>query len=249
MNSIFSVKTRRCSTESSAFQSFLFPHPLFLSLKFSAHILPLPLPLYIHHHHLSNIEIWLRMGSLIRPELTLDCSLSSKPSNRAEASTTDDLSDKLFKLNDYFNRLQDEMKKIDAFKRELPLCMLLLNDGSFSPNYNGFSSYFCVFWFWQALMIDFIAAIAAIKDEIMQCKKSNSKPILEEFIPLKVNSSDEKIEVAKEKEIVMSKEKMSWMSSVQLWNSDDQANHLPTDSNKKVIKKWQNYFSSTKGFC
>ncbi|CAL5443843.1 unnamed protein product [Camellia sinensis] len=27
--------------------------------------------------------------------------------------------------------LEEEMTKIDAFKRELPLCMLLLNDGSF----------------------------------------------------------------------------------------------------------------------
>lgn len=84
------------------------------------------------------------MGSLIPPELTLDCSLSSKPWDPkttgeflAEVSRIDDASDKILKLDDYVNRLQDEMKKIDAFKRELPLCMLLLNDGellSVSPN-------------------------------------------------------------------------------------------------------------------
>lgn len=145
------------------------------------------------------------MASLIRPELTLDSTPKTTAKFLDQLSRNDDVSDKLLKLNDYFNRLQDEMKKIDAFKRELPLCMLLLND-----------------------------AIATIKDEIMQCKKSNSsKPVLEEFIPLKINSPterDDKIEVAKENEIINSKEKMSWMSSVQLWNSDD---HLHTDNNKK----------------
>lgn len=39
------------------------------------------------------------------------------------------MSEKISKLDNYVNRLQEEMKKIDAFKRELPLCMLLLNDG------------------------------------------------------------------------------------------------------------------------
>ncbi|CAA2997058.1 myb family transcription factor EFM-like [Olea europaea subsp. europaea] len=52
-------------------------------------------------------------------------------------------SERLSKLDDYVNRLQDEMKKIDAFKRELPLCMLLLAD-----------------------------AIATMKGELMQCKNS-----------------------------------------------------------------------------
>ncbi|KAL8553310.1 hypothetical protein ACS0TY_001835 [Phlomoides rotata] len=151
------------------------------------------------------------MGSLIRPELTLDCSLSSKPSIRkstgeflAEVSRTDGVSDKLLKLNDYVNRLRDEMRKIDAFKRELPLCMFLLDD-----------------------------AIATIEEEIMLCKKSNPKPILEEFIPLKIKSPDVKIEAPNEKEITNSKEKMSWMSSVQLWNSDDHLNHIHTANNKK----------------
>ncbi|KAE8699983.1 hypothetical protein F3Y22_tig00110569pilonHSYRG00258 [Hibiscus syriacus] len=33
------------------------------------------------------------------------------------------------KISDFVRRLEDEMKKINCFKRELPLCMLLLKDG------------------------------------------------------------------------------------------------------------------------
>ncbi|KAL2477225.1 Homeodomain-like superfamily protein [Forsythia ovata] len=107
--------------------------------------------------------------------------------------------------------LQDEMKKIDAFKRELPLCMLLLTD-----------------------------AIATVKGELMQCRKSSTEPILEEFIPLKKISDDldEKVEAPKD-EIVSSRDKMNWMSSVQLWNSDNQ-NPCPDmefSNSKKTLKQ------------
>ncbi|KAI3448086.1 hypothetical protein Pfo_004751 [Paulownia fortunei] len=150
------------------------------------------------------------MGSLIPPELTLDCSPSSKTWVQkttgvflAEVSRIHNASEKILKLDDYVKRLQDEMKKIDAFKRELPLCMLLLND-----------------------------AVVTMKEELMQCKNSNAKPIMEEFIPLKKSSTDEKdekVEGAKEKDIITSRDKMNWMSSVQLWNSDNQHHHQDTD--------------------
>lgn len=80
-------------------------------------------------------------------------------------------------------------------------------------------------------MIGFAAAIATMKDEIMQCKNSNPEPILEEFMPLKKSSPDEKDEKTddvKETDIVNRREKMNWMSSVQLWNSDS--------NNKKVTE-------------
>ncbi|KAJ0890245.1 hypothetical protein HanRHA438_Chr09g0421651 [Helianthus annuus] len=40
-------------------------------------------------------------------------------------------SEKILKAEDLVSRLESEVKKIDAFKRELPLCMLLMNDGLF----------------------------------------------------------------------------------------------------------------------
>ncbi|KAL0422667.1 UNVERIFIED_CONTAM: Myb family transcription factor EFM [Sesamum latifolium] len=158
------------------------------------------------------------MGSLIPPELSLDSRFSSKPYVHrnigefiAEVSRIHTASEKILKLEDYVNRLQDEMKKIDAFKRELPLCMLLLSD-----------------------------AIVTMKEELAQCKKSNVEPVLEEFIPLKKSCTDEKddkVESSKENNI-SSRDKMNWMSSVQLWNSDNHTNCPSTDfSNNKPILK------------
>ncbi|KAG8384430.1 hypothetical protein BUALT_Bualt04G0117100 [Buddleja alternifolia] len=45
-----------------------------------------------------------------------------------EVSKMDDLSKKSSMLKSYLHSLEQEMKKIDAFKRELPLCMHLLKD-------------------------------------------------------------------------------------------------------------------------
>lgn len=77
------------------------------------------------------------MGSRIHPELGLDSRFSPKswlpkPIGRilADVSQIRCVSDKILKLDDYVNGLLDEMKKIDAFKRELPLCMLLISDGA-----------------------------------------------------------------------------------------------------------------------
>ncbi|KAL8027706.1 hypothetical protein ABFX02_14G113200 [Erythranthe guttata] len=166
------------------------------------------------------------MRSLIPPELTLDCGGAS-PETRVPTTTGNFLvgissiqnsPEKISKLEDYVSRLDDEMKKIDAFKRELPLCMLLLNDGEFlfllqfphfTPHRNFFFS---------------IAAIAKIKEELIQCRNSITEPIIEEFIPLKKSLPK------KEDDKIDSVDKMNWMSSVQLWNSD---NHPNTENKKK----------------
>ncbi|KAG9130448.1 hypothetical protein Leryth_004332 [Lithospermum erythrorhizon] len=108
----------------------------------------------------------------------------------------DDVSERLRKFDEYINKLEDEMRKIVAFQNELPLSMLILND-----------------------------AIVAVKEEAMQCRKLNTGPVLEQFIPLKRNSEkedDKKVEIFKESE--NSKEKMNWMSSVQLWNGNSSNN-------------------------
>ncbi|KAF2316606.1 hypothetical protein GH714_041947 [Hevea brasiliensis] len=64
-----------------------------------------------------------------------------------EVSMIGDVSDKVSKLDGFVKRLEEEMSKIDAFKRELPLCMLLLND-----------------------------AILLLKAESIQCAASNNPP-------------------------------------------------------------------------
>lgn len=40
-----------------------------------------------------------------------------------------DVGDGSSRLDDFVERLEGELDKIDAFKRELPLCMLLLSEG------------------------------------------------------------------------------------------------------------------------
>lgn len=74
------------------------------------------------------------MGSA-PPELSLDVRPTFLPKTVTdflkEVSMIENVSDKVSKLDAFVKGLEEEMKKIDAFKRELPLCMLLLNDGSF----------------------------------------------------------------------------------------------------------------------
>ncbi|XAR72872.1 hypothetical protein NMG60_11019655 [Bertholletia excelsa] len=144
------------------------------------------------------------MGS-IPPELSLDVKPTYIPKTVSdflgELSTIGGVSERLVRLDEFVKRLEEEMKKIEAFKRELPLCMLLIND-----------------------------AIVTLKEEQMQCRRRNAEPVLEEFIPLKKNTDDddERSKVKKEKE---NKDKMNWMRSVQLWNSDFHKNNSDRKQN------------------
>ncbi|XP_038711393.1 transcription factor HHO6-like isoform X2 [Tripterygium wilfordii] len=133
------------------------------------------------------------MGSL-PPELSLDLRPTFVPKTISdflkEVSVIGNVSDRVSRLDEFVKGLEEEMKKIHAFKRELPLCMLLLND-----------------------------AIFTLKEESIQCTATNIQPVLEEFIPLKKDSSDDQPDnaIKREKD---SKDKKNWMSTVQLWNPD-----------------------------
>ncbi|KAI6701285.1 hypothetical protein NL676_015609 [Syzygium grande] len=70
-----------------------------------------------------------------------------------------DVADGSSKLEDFVGRLQDELGKIDAFKRELPLCMLLLSE-----------------------------AIEALKNGSMRPSAPSARPVLELLIPSKKDS-------------------------------------------------------------
>ncbi|KAF8410001.1 hypothetical protein HHK36_002521 [Tetracentron sinense] len=98
-----------------------------------------------------------------------------------ELSTIGNIPERLSKLDEYVKRLEEEMRKIDVFKRELPLCMLLLND-----------------------------AIVALKERAMLCSSSDVRPVMEEFLPLKKKSDEEEEEgVEKEKDRIDKKNWMS----------------------------------------
>ncbi|MCD7472728.1 hypothetical protein HAX54_014059 [Datura stramonium] len=69
------------------------------------------------------------MGS-IPPELSLDCRPTFFPTSITDflrqLTLIRSVPDKLSQIDDYITRLEDEMRKIDAFKRELPLCCSFL---------------------------------------------------------------------------------------------------------------------------
>lgn len=87
------------------------------------------------------------MGS-IPSELSLDFRASFVPKTihdfLKEVSMIGNVPEKALKLDDFVRRLEEEMRKIDAFKRELPLCMILLNDG---PSSTG--SFFFYYYYYK----------------------------------------------------------------------------------------------------
>ncbi|EOY30928.1 hypothetical protein QUC31_020034 [Theobroma cacao] len=115
-------------------------------------------------------------------ELTLDC----KPHSYSMLlkSFGDQQIDQTQKLEEFLSRLEEERLKIDAFKRELPLCMQLLTN-----------------------------AVEASRQQLLACRANHgSRPVLEEFMPLK-NSSSENSE--KSQNI---SDKANWMTTAQLWS-------------------------------
>ncbi|XP_022944425.1 transcription factor HHO6-like [Cucurbita moschata] len=106
---------------------------------------------------------------LLQSELSLDFRPTFVPKTLTdffkEVSMIGNVHDRVSKLNDFVKSLEDEMRKIDAFKRELPLCMILLKD-----------------------------AILAVKEESLLCVVPKPQPVLEEFIPMKKECYEEEQE-------------------------------------------------------
>ncbi|XP_047160504.1 transcription factor HHO5-like [Vigna umbellata] len=107
-------------------------------------------------------------------ELSLDLSLGFVPKPIslffADVSGNRDKTDKVATLDGFVQRLEDELRKVEAFKRELPLCMLLLND-----------------------------AIARMKEEKVKCSVLQDPPTNEQFVPPKTNSGGSENEKCEKK--------------------------------------------------
>ncbi|KAK9164374.1 hypothetical protein Syun_005276 [Stephania yunnanensis] len=148
---------------------------------------------------------------LASPDLRLDLQGNFVPKTidvlLGEVSMMGSDSGKQSKLGEYIERLEEEMKKIDAFKRELPLCMLLIRD-----------------------------AIAALREEAMQ--RGKSTPVTEEFLHVIRDSDDENVVVEKEMsggddDGDVRENKKDWLSSVQLWSSNNGCNSSSNNNNNK----------------
>ncbi|XP_054792187.1 myb family transcription factor EFM-like [Prosopis cineraria] len=92
-------------------------------------------------------------------ELSLDC----KPHSYSWLlKSFGDQADHTYKLEEFLSRLQEERLKIDAFKRELPLCMQLLTN-----------------------------AMEASRQQLQAFRANQgTRPVLEEFIPIKQSTSE-----------------------------------------------------------
>ncbi|KAI0503639.1 hypothetical protein KFK09_014573 [Dendrobium nobile] len=138
------------------------------------------------------------MGSLMA-ELGLDLKLFTKKTIGCFLKNE-------MKLKDFVGLLEEERQKIEAFKRELPLCMILVND-----------------------------VIDELKLEAEQCQGGDGV-IEAEFIALKAGSDEEDKEDQKDVKLEKDNlEKMDWMSSVQLWNDNcsDESVNFKKDSHKQ----------------
>ncbi|GFQ03743.1 transcription factor boa [Phtheirospermum japonicum] len=128
-------------------------------------------------------------------ELSFDCKphiYSMLQKSFGDQQTSDQQTQK---LEEFVARLEDERLKIDAFKRELPLCMQLLTN-----------------------------AMEASRQQLQQQRSNQlgaTRPILEEFIPLKNTISPNAAENNNEENNITA-DKANWMTSAQLWNQEDQ---------------------------
>ncbi|CAA6657782.1 unnamed protein product [Spirodela intermedia] len=129
----------------------------------------------------------------MRPELALDLAPPSSggfvPLKEAAA------------LEEYVRRLEEERRKIEGFRRELPLCLLILND-----------------------------TIEGVKEELAGCRGGGGGgggPELEEFMPVNAKFEEAEGGVRDEKDF---RDKVNWMSSAQLWSDNYSANTSSTTS-------------------
>lgn len=70
------------------------------------------------------------MGSAVA-DVVLDlnlCAVRAVGGSLKEAAALESGDSRVAKLEEYVRSLEEERRKIEAFKRELPLCMILLTD-------------------------------------------------------------------------------------------------------------------------
>lgn len=140
-------------------------------------------------------------------ELSLDCNshayssllLKSRPSSAPDhpVAVSGDLQTQ--KLQDFLARLEEERLKIDAFKRELPLCMQLLTSAMEASRQQ----------------------LQSYRINLHGLPSPPPPPVLEEFIPINhisasIDGSDKTTAAAANISVVDNK--ANWMTSAQLWS-------------------------------
>ncbi|KAG6599421.1 Myb family transcription factor EFM, partial [Cucurbita argyrosperma subsp. sororia] len=123
----------------------------------------------------------------------------------AASCVEEDHSHSQTQLQDLLSCLEGERLKIDAFKRELPLCMHLLNNALESCRHQ--------LQAWR------------VKSKIHQ--QNGEKPVVEEFIPLKQSTSQPSQTLSN------ISDRSNWMTSAQLWSQTTNDESKPNLSSSK----------------
>ncbi|KAI5680641.1 hypothetical protein M9H77_01868 [Catharanthus roseus] len=150
-------------------------------------------------------------------ELSLECKTQYSCSMLLKSVGGEQSDIQTQKLEDFLARLEEERLKIDAFKRELPLCMQLLTN-----------------------------AMEASRQQLHSYRANNNegpKPILEEFIPLKhhnpaISEGSEKTNNNNTNVNVVS-DKANWMTSAQLWSQASSGGTSAGGVDHEIIAKQQ----------
>lgn len=138
-------------------------------------------------------------------ELTLDCKPYTYSMLLKSFGDHHQQTDQSQKLEEFLARLEEERLKIDAFKRELPLCMQLLTN-----------------------------AVEVSRQQLQAHRGGNQgasarQVVLEEFIPLK-NTSEENAGKASQNV----SDKANWMTSAQLWSNNETKPLQPITPSKET---------------
>eukprot|EP00252_Welwitschia_mirabilis_P014869 TRINITY_DN3291_c0_g1_i4.p1 TRINITY_DN3291_c0_g1~~TRINITY_DN3291_c0_g1_i4.p1 ORF type:complete len:315 (+),score=43.39 TRINITY_DN3291_c0_g1_i4:406-1350(+) len=149
-------------------------------------------------------------------QLTLECrsSASSCSTVLKAISTVSNSFDRVKRLDEYLKGLEDERKKIEGFKRELPFCMHLLNEAIAAS---------------KEVLADLQAPLqdSSVYGFPLE-ERSTRKPVLEEFLPIKKSageSSDGSYEMYRpvsKKTKFDNGQEPNWMSTVQLWSQPEE---------------------------
>lgn len=139
-----------------------------------------------------------------RPYVKISSSMM-KPSS---CPVRHEMDDQMQKLEEHLKALEEERLKIEAFKRELPFCMELLND-AIEASEEQLASYGSG---------SYAETIKCGIKEGESGLTSDHKPVLEEFIPVNKICTEESKEI--ELKSMVNGDKIDWMSSAQLWSQN-----------------------------
>ncbi|KAH7315346.1 hypothetical protein KP509_21G045700 [Ceratopteris richardii] len=126
--------------------------------------------------------------------------------------------ERILKLEYYLKALEDERRKIDAFKRELPFCMQLLND-EIEASKEQLADY-------REPQVKPQPTLSSVYEEEPPVIRSNMKPIYEEFMPIKRQDDDAKTDnnVGNASK-VLKETKWNGVMETAFWNSAEEYAH------------------------